>query len=156
MIDRLSIAIKFENNDLIPNKTEFDICGLAQEAVKLIKDKYKDREIVLECEPSKVFADRTMIEMVIINLLDNALKYSDSEVKILIKNKEVKVIDKGIGINEEDLEKITKKFYRVRRNTWDNSMGLGLYLVMYILKLHNSELKIDSTYKKGSIFSFKL
>jgi len=156
MIDRLSIAIKFENNDLEPKKTEFDLCELTKEAVKLLKDKYKNREILVECESLKVYADKTMIEMVLINLIDNALKYSESEVKIEIKNSEVKVIDKGIGIKKEDIEKVTKKFFRARRNIWDNSMGLGLYLVSYILKLHNSELKIESEYKKGSVFSFEI
>ncbi|WP_281951207.1 ATP-binding protein [Nitrosophilus kaiyonis] len=156
MIDRLRVAIQFENNDLVPKKSRFDICIVAKEAVKLLRDKYKNREIIFECESTEVYADKTMIEMVLINLIDNALKYSESEVKVLIKNKEIKVIDKGIGIKDEEIEKITKKFYRARRNSWDNSMGLGLYLVNYILNLHNSKLVISSQYKKGSTFSFKL
>ncbi|WP_187647121.1 ATP-binding protein [Nitrosophilus labii] len=156
MIDRLSIAIKFENNDLEPKKSEFDICYVVKDAVKLMKDKYKNREIVIKCEPYKVIADKTMIEMVLINLIDNALKYSETDVKVEIKEGEIRVIDKGIGIKNEDIEKITRKFYRARRNSWDNSMGLGLYLVSYILELHGSKLKIDSEYGKGSIFSFRL
>ncbi len=156
MIDRLSIAIKFENNDLEPKKSKFNICEVVKDAVKLMKDKYKSREIVVNCEPHNVIADKTMIEMVLINLIDNALKYSESDVKVEVKDGEIKVIDRGIGIKQEDMEKITRKFYRAKKNSWDNSIGLGLYLVSYILKLHNSNLKIDSEYGKGSTFSFKI
>ncbi|WP_200763767.1 sensor histidine kinase [Nitrosophilus alvini] len=156
MIDRLAIAIKFENNDLALQKTEFDICEVANEAVKMLRDKYKERKIVLNCKSRIVEADKTMIETVLINLIDNALKYSEDEVIVEVDENWVKVIDKGIGIKESDIEKITRKFYRARRNTWDNSMGLGLYFVTYILKLHNSELLIKSRFGEGSEFSFKI
>ncbi len=156
MIDRLSIAIKFENNDLKPKKSRFNICEVIEDVVKLMKDKYKNREILVKCNSYEVFADKIMIEMVLVNLIDNALKYSEMEVKVIQKDGEIKVIDRGIGIKEEDIKKITKKFYRARKNSWDNSMGLGLYLVSYILELHNSKLQIDSTFNKGSTFSFKL
>lgn len=156
MIDRLAIAIKFENNDLEPKKSQFDLCLVIKDVVNLMKDKYKNREIIVDCDTFIVYADKTMIEMVLINLIDNALKYSETDIKVEIKDKEVRVIDWGIGIKKDEIENITKKFYRARRNSWDNSMGLGLYLVSYILKLHNSKLKIESEYKKGSVFSFKL
>jgi signal transduction histidine kinase len=97
-----------------------------------------------------------MMEMALVNLLDNALKYSELEVRLIVKEGCVRVIDKGIGIKPEEIEKITKKFYRTGANSWDNSMGLGLYIVSYILKLHGSELEIDSAYKEGSEFRFCL
>jgi len=156
MIDRLSLAIKFENEDLKLKKTKFNICDAIDEVSKLLKDKYKERVIKIDCEPFEVIADKTMIEIVLINLIDNALKYSDDEVRVIQKGGEIRVIDKGIGIKEEDLKKITQKFYRAKKNSWDNSIGLGLYIVSYILKLHKKELKIDSVYDKGSVFSFDL
>lgn len=64
--------------------------------------------------------------------------------------------DKGIGIAPAELELISNKFYRVQKNSWDNSMGLGLAIVSYILKLHNSTLKIESTLGVGSTFGFGL
>jgi signal transduction histidine kinase len=156
MIDRLTMAIKFENNDLELKKSRFLICDVIKEAVKLMEDKYKNRVIVTECEDFYVEADKTMIEMALINLLDNALKYSESEVKVVAKSHEIRVVDKGVGIKKDELDKITKKFYRTKSHSWDNSMGLGLFIVDYILKLHNSHLKIDSKLKEGSIFSFRL
>jgi signal transduction histidine kinase len=95
-----------------------------------------------------------MIEMVLINLCENALKYSQDDVRIVIGNDKISVEDKGAGISEEEIENITKKFYRVEENSWDNSLGLGLAIVTYMLKLHNSRLLINSKVGEGSTFSF--
>jgi len=65
-------------------------------------------------------------------------------------------MDKGIGIAPNELELISNKFYRVQKNSWDNSMGLGLAIVSYILKLHDATLRIESTLGVGSTFSFGL
>ena len=155
MIDRLALVMKFESGALKPQKEYFDICSLIKEAVGFIKERYKEREIIVNCQSFIVYADRQMMEMVILNLLDNALKYSKKRVNVIIERDFLKVIDKGIGIKEEEIEKLTKKFYRVGQS-WDNSMGLGLYIVEYILKLHKTHLKIQSQYQKGSVFSFSL
>jgi len=61
-----------------------------------------------------------------------------------------------MGIEPSELEKITKKFYRVDRLSWNNSIGVGLYIVKYILKLHGIELEIESEPGKGSRFGFSL
>ena len=97
-----------------------------------------------------------MIELVIVNLVDNALKYSEEEVSITLTEHTLSIRDKGIGIAPAELDKITSKFYRVQKNRWDNSMGLGLSIVSYILKLHDTTLNIESALGVGSTFSFKL
>jgi signal transduction histidine kinase len=107
-------------------------------------------------ESYMITADRTMIEIVISNLIDNALKYSDETVRVILENDALHVKDTGVGIKEEDIEKVTQKFYRSNSHSWDNSMGLGLALVNYILKLHNTTLEIQSSLGVGSDFSFKL
>ena len=155
MIDRLALAMKFESGNLTLHKSRFDLCALTQEVIEFLQQKYKNRKIVLRCEPTTIEADRAMMETVVSNLVDNALKYSELDVEVVIEDGRFCVIDRGIGIKPEHLEKITKKFYRVR-NSWDNSMGLGLFIVSYILKLHNSELEIQSEYGKGSKFCFSL
>jgi signal transduction histidine kinase len=101
-------------------------------------------------------ADKTMMELALINLIENALKYSQSDVILSVSDNRFSVSDKGIGLDEKDIKNITAKFYRVRKNTWDNSMGLGLAIVDYILKLHNLELNITSKPNIGSNFSFNL
>jgi len=73
-----------------------------------------------------------------------------------IKDGLVSIIDKGVGIKEKDLGKVSKKFYRSGTHNWDNSMGLGLSIVKTILSLHDSKLQIQSKEDEGSVFSFKI
>ncbi|BCD61033.1 MULTISPECIES: ATP-binding protein [unclassified Nitratiruptor] len=153
MIDRLALAMKFESSSIELQKSRFDLCELVKESAAFLKQKYKNRSFVFDCEICTIYADKALIETVVLNLLDNALKYSESDVKIICKDGLFCVEDRGIGIQEEHLEKITKKFYRIK-HSFDNSMGLGLYIVSYILDLHGAKLHIESTYKKGSRFCF--
>ena len=156
MIDRLALSIKLENNDLSISFSEFDIFDLCSEVANNLKAKYKDRNIDLVLEHQKIYADRTMLELVLVNLADNALKYSEDNIEIKISDKILYINDNGIGFAESEIEKITSKFYRVRTNSWDNSMGLGLAIVSFILKLHHTKLLISSKPNVGSSFGFDL
>ncbi len=156
MLDRLALSVKLDNGDLDIKKSEFDIKSLCEEVASNLASKYRDREIVVEVDDVVLFTDKTMLELVMINLLDNALKYSSGDVKITLKDSILSVEDSGIGIKPEDLDKVTTKFYRVDKNSWDNSMGIGLAMVSYILKSLNSSLHIESEFAKGSKFGFSL
>jgi signal transduction histidine kinase len=156
MIDRLSLAIKLENDSFSPKFSKFKLLTLAEEVKDTLIQKYPDREIVLAIDDIIINADRVMFDNLLINLIENALKYSEDEVIVKSKNNHLEVIDKGIGISQEDIKKITKRFYRVDSLSWDNSIGVGLYIVKYILKLHNSYLEIESIPKKGSKFWFNI
>ena len=156
MLDRLALSVKLENNDLDINLSEFDLKILCEEVASNLSSKYKNREILVNAQSTIINADKTMIDLAIINLVDNALKYSQDDVEIILQNNELSVKDKGIGIQDEYLDNITSKFYRVKKNTWDNSMGIGLAMVSYILKAHNSSLNIKSKFTKVSTFSFSI
>jgi len=156
MIDRLSMAVRLESDVFVPNLTTFKISSLLMEVKDTLLQKYKDREIILEIEDITIKADRSMFDNLLLNLVDNALKYSEDAVIIRVKDAKLEVIDKGIGISEENIKNITKRFFRVDNLSWDNSMGVGLYIVKYILKLHNITLAIDSNPLKGSKFWFTL
>lgn len=157
MIDRLALATKFENGDFTIQPTTFDLVKLTQEMVQGFREKHPTRTIRTEFPATyMISADRTMIELVISNLIDNALKYSEEEITLVLEGDALHVKDQGMGIKSEEIEKVTQKFYRSNSHTWDNSMGLGLALVNYILKLHNTNLEIQSSLGVGSDFSFKL
>jgi len=156
MLDRLALSVKLENNDLKIKPTLFNLHALCTEVVSTLNGKYPDRHIRFEGIEKEVYADQTMIELVITNLIDNAIKYSEDEVLLHLDEHTVQVTDKGIGIAPKDLEHITNKFYRVQKNRWDNSMGLGLAIVSFILKLHDTDLTIQSTFGIGSTFGFSL
>jgi two-component system, OmpR family, phosphate regulon sensor histidine kinase PhoR len=156
MLDRLSLSVKLENNDLSIKPSSFDLGDVCSDSISILQAKYPDRVIRFTGGSKIIFADKTMIELVLTNLIDNGLKYSEEEVSITLTDTTLSISDKGIGIASSELDKITSKFYRVQKNRWDNSMGLGLSIVSYILKLHESTLRIDSILGVGSTFSFSL
>jgi signal transduction histidine kinase len=161
MIDRISLSIKFENELIHPNFSQFTIAELVEDAIDIFNQKLKNRKIIFDKKDDYiVYADPTMIKIVIINLIDNAIKYSEMDIIVELYKKDnyvyLFVVDYGHGIEAEELSKITEKFYRINKFGWDNSLGLGLSLVSYTLKLHNETLIIDSELGKGSRFGFKL
>jgi len=156
MLDRLALSVKLDNGDLDIKTSSFKLDTLCLEVATNLGSKYKDRYIHVEIDTIYVISDKTMLELVLINLVDNALKYSKDDVKIILQNDKLTVVDQGIGIKTDDLEKVTSKFYRVEKNSWDNSMGIGLAMVTYILKSLNTSLEIKSEFTKGSEFSFSI
>ena len=154
MIDRLSFMTRMESSEIKPEMSGFDMEKVVKDSVNTLSQKYHGRTIEVESKSVMIYADKTMMEMVVLNLIDNALKYSEDEVKVILDEKEFCVIDKGDGIPEKEIDEITKKFYRLNKNSWDNSMGLGLAIVSYILKLHNSYLHISSKVGIGTKISF--
>ena len=156
MLDRLALSVKLENNDLSLKPTTFDVDSLCKEVTSTLQGKYPSRRIEYEGFPMTITADKTLLDLVITNLIDNAIKYSETKVILRLNGSMLEVIDQGIGIEPSEQEHIAAKFYRVQKNSWDNSMGLGLAIVSYILKLHGTTLTIQSTLGVGSTFGFSL
>jgi len=156
LLSRLILWNKFESKETTLHKTSFDMQILLKEVKSALEEKYVDRGIQISAESYMVEADRTLMEVVLKNLIENALKYSKEDVIVRIENGRVSVEDRGVGISEKELDKVTKKFYRSGEHTWDNSMGLGLSIVKTILSLHGSKLEIHSIKDEGSTFSFSI
>ena len=112
----------------------------------------------------QVLADQGRIEQVLINLLDNALKYTPEGGGIAVTARcagnmvTISVSDSGIGIPPKDLPRIFERFYRVdtARSRDQGGTGLGLSIVKHIIQLHGGNVTVDSTPGKGSTFSFTL
>jgi len=154
LLSRLLLWNRFESGEQKLQLSKFDIKPLALEIAINLEDKYNKREIIVEGSSLFVKADKALIEIVIKNLVENALKYSNEIVKIELVEKQVRIVDFGVGISKENIDKVTKKFFRTDEHSWDNSMGLGLAIVKQILKLHGSVLGIESEEDRGSVFSF--
>lgn len=112
---------------------------------------------------SKVYADPDKIEQVMENLVSNAVKYTNAgQIDIIAEQHEdivtVKVIDTGIGISEEHLERLFDRFYRTdkARSRDKGGTGLGLAVVKGILRAHDSAIIVSSEVGTGSTFSFTL
>jgi signal transduction histidine kinase len=155
LIDKLRLAIRLDENKQQINFSNVDINKLLEDIIEDIKDSY-DREIIIEKYPLKIKADEMLMEIVFKNLIENAIKYSKDKIVIKVGKNFVSIIDNGVGIKKEDINKITDKFYRVNSNHWDNSLGLGLSIVSNILKLHNFRLVIKSEVNKGSEFKVEM
>ncbi len=155
IIDKLRLALKLEEGKEHLEKKSLDLKSLCENIAIDLKDKYPNRTIEIIGESHAIQGDDTLINMAVSNLIENALKYSEETVSVEITKEHLKVIDLGIGISESDLLKITRKFYRVSQNGWNNSLGLGLFIVNSILNLHNFKLEISSIYGKGSEFIIK-
>lgn len=80
MIDRLSLSLKLENDSLSPTLEQFSIMEAVEDAKTQLGHKYAKREISVQGENAIVNADKTMIKLVLVNLMDNALKYSEESI----------------------------------------------------------------------------
>lgn len=125
----------------------------------------KSIKIIAEYEPLfSIKIDEDLIRQVFTNLIENAIKYSTENSKILVSTEEIKgdlviqVADQGIGIAPEDLAQIFTKFYRANRvkNSSVKGSGLGLYLASYFVELHCGSISADSELGNGSTFTVKL
>jgi K+-sensing histidine kinase KdpD len=125
------------------------------------KSELDSGELTLNIEPT-IYAniDVSSFPSVLTNLIDNAIKYSPQKKDILVELKTeenavvLRVKDNGCGISKLDKEKIFTKFYRAGNEETRNSKGtgLGLYIVSYILKNHQAQIKVKDNTPHGSIF----
>ncbi len=146
---------------------EDPLCISDQSVISILKDiseimkiKCSEKNIALEVvgEDIKLPLDRDMIKGVFINLIDNALKASNENSKIILgtgKNHEgnyIYVKDFGKGMAEEEIEKVIEPFYRVdkSRSRKEGGVGLGLALSSEIIRRHNAKLKIESKVNVGT------
>ena len=114
-------------------------------------------------ENLRIYGDKEKLKQVFVNLLTNAIKYTDEgkvEIFVLEGKSEVEigVKDTGIGISESDISRIFERFYRVdkARSREVGGTGLGLAIVKHIVEAHHSKIIVSSKLGSGSIFSFKL
>lgn len=105
-----SPSIKLGNNDLSIKPTEFELSEVCTESIAILQAKYPDRSIFFNGGTKTLYADKTMIELIVTNLIDNALKYSEEDVTIILEPHRLTIADKGIGIAPSELDKITLNF----------------------------------------------
>lgn len=152
IVDKLRLTLKLEEEKQTIVLTPCSMKKIVENCIGDLEDKYKDRKIHILGEDTRIRVDEILISMAILNLLENALKYSEDEIVINILKDSVCIVDKGIGIDESEIKNINQKFYRVSNNGWNNSLGLGLFIVQSILSLHYFSLKVKSEIGKGSEF----
>ena len=138
-----------------------------RDSVELVRAKADEKEMAILLEVDEeliVEADEEKMRQIFINLLENAIRYSDRGTSILLKAvmegraAVIRVEDSGIGIPKEDLPRITERFYRVNkaRSRADGGSGLGLSIVNQLVKQHQGTLHIESELEKGTMVTVRL
>ncbi len=154
-----------EANALEVDFSDVNISDLVRRADEIFKPVAENREIRLNTvikDECHVSGNCQMLQRVISNLLDNALKYTpfggNVDIDVWASNKKVniRIKDTGMGLAQEELPNIFNRFYRCDRSRSRPGSGLGLSLVHAILKLHKGEVTVSSTINQGSIFTVYL
>jgi signal transduction histidine kinase len=169
-IEQVLAASKARERSRKPKVANVDLRALVEDCVSQISNRYKlpadTIRVTGASEPLLVEADRSELETVFLNLLDNAVKYSGKTVEIAVKLRrrqtgvvEVHVKDKGIGIPANEVKSIFKRFYRVASGTpaTPKGTGLGLYIVRSIVESHGGRIFVKSKGEGlGSTFIVRL
>ncbi len=148
-------------------KTSVDLNIIIDNVLKIFEQKLKEKNLQIQVSYKshypKLVMDIFKMEQVFINLIDNAIKYSDSgTIEINCSYDEnyayISVKDNGIGISKEDQERVFERFYIVdkSRSKKFGGTGLGLSIVKHIILLHNGEITVESEKGKGTTFKIKL
>ncbi len=168
LINDILTLSKLEARDAALTLHPLDLCGTIRKAQMLMEDHARSKgiRIAAECPDGmpKVLADQGQLEQVLLNLLDNAIKYTPDggDVAIEISTNQgrlqISVSDTGIGIPSKDLPRIFERFYRVDegRSREQGGTGLGLSIVKHIVQLHGGEITVSSEAGKGSKFTVTL
>ncbi len=169
LVKDLDMITELEREKIKLHQTTFNLTALVQESIDLLEIKAVNKEIDLHIEQPvnpnlRVKGDLEKIQQVLINLLANAINYSDEGTKVSVQLEsqdgkvKVAVKDQGVGIKESEIERIFERFYRVEKSRSRNNggSGLGLAIVKHILEAHQQKITVKSKPGKGSVFSFHL
>ncbi|MEO6330154.1 MAG: ATP-binding protein [Ginsengibacter sp.] len=155
---------KIQNGKLMYNETSFDFNELVKEVIDDMQNINTTHAIKSNLDKTETFfGDRDKLGQVLNNLISNAVKYSPQANSILLSTQlqqggvQLSVQDFGIGILEQDRDKVFEQFYRVSssRSTYPG-MGIGLYICSEIITRHGGRIWVNSNTDKGSTFHFWL
>lgn len=167
LVDQLLLFRKAENEENELKIVQVNFSGLCKEVYSCFVHQAKSKNIryKFECENDDItiYADREKIEIVLFNLISNALKFArqDGEVKVSIieNNNDVEILveDDGCGIPEDVGEKLFEKFYQVKKSIpFKSGFGIGLYLVKTFIDSHKGKIEYKSKLGTGTAFKVNL
>lgn len=167
MVNTLLDISRIESRKIEIKIAPHDLVKLIKDVVDFLMPQIDNKNIKIELNlPShlEVYMDRNLIERVLLNLINNAIKFTSSGGKITIscrkkdKKAVVSVSDTGCGIAKDDLEKIFNEFFRADNpiNREVRGTGLGLSLVRRIIDIHKERIWVESELNKGTTFYFTL
>ncbi|PKR79260.1 PAS domain-containing sensor histidine kinase [Halalkalibacillus sediminis] len=156
-----------EKDHFVLNRSEFSFEQLVQEIRIVLSSKIEEKNInfiINETEAPVLYADRDKVYQMMMNLLSNAIHYSNDEGKVIceyrLENNEgiIEVCDEGIGIPREQQGRIFERFYRVDkgRSRHSGGTGLGLSIVKHIVEAHEGSIELSSEMDEGTTITVRL
>lgn len=166
MLNNLMDLRRLEGNILKINPVKFDVVKVVNKVIDIFRISYVNFEFSIKSSESSVlvYADKDKIEQVLHNLLSNAVKYSPTGGKVSVNVEKkldevwIQVSDQGMGIPENELDKIFEKYYRTKSSHTKkvSGKGLGLYITKKIIELHGGKVWVKSEINKGTTFGFSI
>jgi len=158
LVSNLLISRSIENKNYFLNKSPLQLDAFIESLIGSLKSSMlKNRKINLSLNPVEMQADKEAMTSILVNLLQNAVKYSpaESEIKINLSKKNEEIIleisDNGIGIEDEKKKYVFNRFYRVENEMTRKSKGtgLGLFIVDYLVEQHNGKIELKDNSPQG-------
>ena len=166
MVEQMLEAARLEEDRFGLRKERGDIVELTERAIDSVRPMLAKHDLAVELPPAPIMAevDSERFQIVVKNLITNAIKYSAAEKPITVlvnrngKTARVMVVDRGIGIAPEDQARLFTKFGRIRGESTMNvaGSGLGLWLSREIARMHDGDIKVESMEGEGSTFTFEV
>lgn len=166
LIESILNLSKLEDESVEKTYEEIDLYETIKDVVHKLKPQAASHKVNLEVdgEITHVKANKRMIEDLVYNLIDNAIKYNveNGNVLVSVKNEEnnglISVKDTGIGIPKEEQNRVFERFYRIdkSRSKKIEGSGLGLSIVKHIVEYHNGSITLESEVGKGTTITIKL
>ncbi|MFM1854672.1 MAG: hypothetical protein RL164_1990 [Bacteroidota bacterium] len=161
LIENILNTSRAENKAFELNKENIDLSLLSVQLTERYQKRYKSLQFKIEVpEGLNLKADPNMLETILVNLLENAIKYGGAEQEIAIKAIPLDrfitltISDEGPGIAANERTHIFEKFYRIGNEDTRKASGsgLGLYLVAELVHLHNGQVRCQENHPKGCVF----
>ena len=167
MISNILDISKIESGNLSLNREQIDLHSIVEQVISILRPLLNSKSLSIQIKGLKnhktILADRIKLKQIFYNLISNAVKFTEKGTITFefIEDKEFwifNVIDTGVGIKESDYDLIFKDFKRVESDYVRSKQGagLGLSLTKRIVELHGGTISFESTFGKGSCFSFSI
>jgi signal transduction histidine kinase len=162
LINNILVSSQLEGGGYISSKDELDFSSLVKDCIREAKSRYPERVFIEQIDPEiEISGDPLLLQLMISNLVENAVKYSPKEKPVICKLSRLgndvmlNIIDEGIGIDDPEKTKVFQKFYRTGDEATRKAQGtgLGLYLCRKIAEDHNADISVTNNVPSGTNFA---